>query len=148
MTSCSFTRLFIFPCAGKAGMLPLNLYARVRFSRTLHTRPRVQRAPGLPCALCYREGANEDANLGRTVPRDREVVSSRHCERSEAIHLPAYRKNRLLRFARNDVGRANYHLPPHPEEAAKRPSRRASRNSYPTPAFQFCDTSHVHIQIP
>ena len=33
-------------------MLPLNLYARVRFLLcTLHTRPRVQRAPGLPCAL-------------------------------------------------------------------------------------------------
>src|SRR5882757_8904183 len=33
-------------------MSPLNLYARVRILRTkLHTRPRVQRAPGLPCAL-------------------------------------------------------------------------------------------------
>jgi hypothetical protein len=29
------------------------LYARVRiFLRLLHTRPRVQRAPGIPCALC------------------------------------------------------------------------------------------------
>jgi hypothetical protein len=27
----------------------------------------------------------------------------RHCERSEAIHLAAQRKNGLLRFARNDV---------------------------------------------
>ena len=27
---------------------------------------------------------------------------SRHCERSEAIHLAAQRKNGLLRFARND----------------------------------------------
>jgi hypothetical protein len=39
-------------CAGKAGVFPLNLYARVRFySCILHTRPRVQRAPGFPCAL-------------------------------------------------------------------------------------------------
>jgi hypothetical protein len=38
--------------AGKAGLLPLNLYARVRYSCTiLHARPRVQRAPGFPCAL-------------------------------------------------------------------------------------------------
>ena len=37
-------------CAGKAGLLPLNLYAHVRFSLSvLHMRPRVQRAPGLPC---------------------------------------------------------------------------------------------------
>ncbi|MEH2535743.1 hypothetical protein V1277_004959 [Bradyrhizobium sp. AZCC 1588] len=33
-------------------MLPLYLYARVRFCFAhLHTRPRVQPAPGLPCAL-------------------------------------------------------------------------------------------------
>src|SRR6476620_10813752 len=44
--------LFIFPCAGNAGLLPLNLYARVRFSLCIsHTRPRVQRAPGIPCSL-------------------------------------------------------------------------------------------------
>jgi hypothetical protein len=30
-----------------------DLYARVRvFVHCLHTRPRVQRAPGVPCALC------------------------------------------------------------------------------------------------
>src|ERR1700682_3686460 len=33
-------------------MPPLNLHARVRFSLcNLHTRPRVQRAPGIPCSL-------------------------------------------------------------------------------------------------
>jgi len=38
-------------------MLPLYLYARVRFlMRKLHTGPRVQRAPGLPCALYFEEG--------------------------------------------------------------------------------------------
>ena len=38
--------------AGKAGLPPLNLYARVHFYPiTGHTGPRVQRAPGLPCAL-------------------------------------------------------------------------------------------------
>ena len=41
-------------CAGKAGLLPLNLYAHVRFCLLpLHMRPRVQRAPGLPRALSF-----------------------------------------------------------------------------------------------
>ena len=57
-------------------MLPLNLYARVRvLCAQLHTRPRVQRAPGLPCALYVFKGANEDANLGRNASRERKVVS-------------------------------------------------------------------------
>jgi hypothetical protein len=43
----------------------------------------------------------DDANLGRIAPRDRETVSSRHCERSEAIQLSSLRRG-LLRFARND----------------------------------------------
>ena len=35
-------------------MLRLLLYARVRLSRALlHTRPRVQQAPGIPCALFF-----------------------------------------------------------------------------------------------
>ena len=39
-------------CAGNAGVLQLYLYARVRFlCALLHTRPRVQQAPGIPCAL-------------------------------------------------------------------------------------------------
>jgi hypothetical protein len=44
---------------------PLNLYARVRFLLcNLHTRPRVQRAPGLPCALCIMRGWNEMQSPG------------------------------------------------------------------------------------
>jgi hypothetical protein len=39
-------------CAGNAGMLRLYLYARVRlYHHLLHTGPRVQQAPGIPCAL-------------------------------------------------------------------------------------------------
>ena len=42
-------------CAGNAGVLRLYLYARVRTSScTLHTRPRVQQAPGIPCSLSGR----------------------------------------------------------------------------------------------
>jgi hypothetical protein len=52
---------------------PLNLYARVRFSLcTLHTRPRVQRAPGIPCSLFEGESF---ANLGQIVPREGEAMS-------------------------------------------------------------------------
>jgi hypothetical protein len=35
--------------------------------------------------------------------RDREVISRRHCERSEAIHSLFLLRDGLLRFARNDV---------------------------------------------
>src|SRR6266481_8426509 len=35
----------------------------------------------------------------------------RHCERSEAIHLAAQRKNGLLRFARNDGGARESAIP-------------------------------------
>jgi hypothetical protein len=63
-------------------VFPLNLYARVRtFYAQLHARPRVQRAPGLPGALCSAEGANEDAKLGRHASRDREAVFERLEER-------------------------------------------------------------------
>ncbi len=40
------------------------------FCASMHTRPRVQRAPGLPCALLF-EGRSEFANLGRSVSRER-----------------------------------------------------------------------------
>ena len=79
-------------------MFPLNLYARVHFvCSKSHARPRVQRAPGLPCALSF-EGKEFLAKFGRDAPRDRKIVSIlRHClrqtrsvcarERSdEAIH--------------------------------------------------------------
>jgi len=55
-------------------MLPLNLYARVRvLLRTLHTRPRVQRAPGLPCALVFKEGTTMQTSgeLRREIAKSR-----------------------------------------------------------------------------
>ena len=58
-------------------MFPLNLYARVRFSLcSLHTRPRVQRAPGLPCALCFFLGRHDLAKLGRIASRECGIASS------------------------------------------------------------------------
>jgi len=56
-------------CAGKAGCSPLDLYARVRTSLCiLHTRPRVQRAPGLPCALVISGDTSRRINSGRASP--------------------------------------------------------------------------------
>ena len=46
------------------------------FCACLHTRPRVQRAPGFPCALLFLSRAAIDAKLGRIAPRDREAVSA------------------------------------------------------------------------
>ena len=68
-------------CAGNAGVLRLYLYARVRISlHTLHTRPRVQQAPGIPCSLSF-EGKEFQQTSGAIAPRERETASSRHCER-------------------------------------------------------------------
>src|SRR5215216_2926737 len=71
-------------------------------------RPECSRCPVCSCAVLFaqiaRETAgaagtrsslrplfsrrtNEDANLGQIMPRECEDSSSRHCERSEAIHL-------------------------------------------------------------
>src|SRR3954471_11327771 len=52
----------------------------------------------------FSKRANEDANLGRIMPRDRETVStSLRAQRSNPpLHLRRYG---LLRFARNDVVR-------------------------------------------
>jgi hypothetical protein len=53
-------------------MFSAALYARVRFVfHPLHTRPRVQRASGIPCSLMF-EG-QRNANLGRIPPRDADV---------------------------------------------------------------------------
>jgi len=73
-------------------MLRLYLYARVRILKCiLHTRPRVQQAPGVPCALSLL-GRNDLVQPGQIMPRECGRVSARHCERSEAIHFTAQRK--------------------------------------------------------
>ena len=55
-------------------MLRLYLYARVPFClRKSHARPRVQQAPGLPCALDFEERANETQTSG---DQRREIVAS------------------------------------------------------------------------
>ena len=78
--SCRESRMIRFTC----GLLV----------RSLCARPRVQSAPGFPCALFSREGET-DANLGRIAPRECGRVSAliethRHC-RSERRSNPASR---------------------------------------------------------
>src|SRR3977135_486362 len=41
------------------------------FCAFVHTRPRVQRAPGFPCALCLSEGETETQSSGAIAPRGR-----------------------------------------------------------------------------
>jgi hypothetical protein len=76
-------------------MLRLYLYARVRvLMRKLHTGPRVQRAPGLPCALLSSRAARLTANLGQACREKANVYP-----RVIASH-PVGAKRR--RVARND----------------------------------------------
>ena len=82
-------------------MFSAALYARVQLSlHYSHTRPRVQRASGIPCAL-WIEGEKFPANLGRNASRECEgvstVIARSVCD--EAIHLSARGKYGLLRFA-------------------------------------------------
>ena len=74
-------------------MLRLYLYARVHFClRKSHAGPRVQRAPGLPCALPFRGRTTDDAKLGRKMSRERETISTslRAQRRNPPLRLPCY----------------------------------------------------------
>jgi hypothetical protein len=75
-------------CAGNAGVFRLYLYARVRISmHTLHTRPRVQRAPGIPCTLRFRkEGTRSSKPRAQCVARTRSHICVGWVERSETLH--------------------------------------------------------------
>ena len=46
-------------------MFRLYLYARVRFLRTVHTRPRVQHAPGIPYSLVRGKGLRKTSGTSR-----------------------------------------------------------------------------------
>jgi hypothetical protein len=58
-------------------MLRLYLYARVHFClRKSHAGPRVQRAPGLPCALRFQEGNRRCKTRAKDVARRRSRINS------------------------------------------------------------------------
>jgi hypothetical protein len=50
-------------------------------------------APGIPCALCYQRRERFLQNLGRVVPRERGVVSSRLFENRIHLVVPDKRAN-------------------------------------------------------
>src|SRR5665213_3798147 len=50
------------------------------FCASMHARPRVQRAPGLPCALFLLGTRTKCKTSGKTMSRERGVLSYRHCE--------------------------------------------------------------------
>src|SRR5437868_15256181 len=61
------------PLRREGRSVPAALYARVHFYlRKSHAGPRVQQAPGLPCALCFEEGKK------RCKPRTRCAARSRN----------------------------------------------------------------------
>jgi hypothetical protein len=66
-------------CAGKAGVFPLNLYARVRISCDAHcTRDRGCSAHPVFPAPSYFWGANDLQASDKTMSRERELTSSCH----------------------------------------------------------------------
>src|SRR5687768_11670342 len=97
------TKYAVKPLRGGCRSVSAALYARVRQLRNFwHTRPRVQRAPGIPCALYFNRGTTNLKSSGENKPRERLRMFPRHCERSdlsavarrakaEAIHLSACR---------------------------------------------------------
>ena len=78
-------------------MLRLYLYARVRFSfALLHTRPRVQQAPGIPCALD--RAKNSPINSGAVCRGDAKACLSSVIA-SEAKQSISQRKENMDCFA-------------------------------------------------
>jgi hypothetical protein len=56
-------------------VLRLYLYARVRtFVHILHTRPRVQQAPGIPCSLCLKRERNFSKARALFASREGDVM--------------------------------------------------------------------------
>jgi hypothetical protein len=62
---------------GMSDVLRCPVCSCAHFLYTLRMRPRVQRASGIPCALCFSERATSyHANLGRNASRERRHTSS------------------------------------------------------------------------
>ena len=66
----------------------------------LHARPRVQRAPGFPCALVCEEGVKKQQTSGAIARRDREVSAVSAVETASALRSDPAEVNPLLRWSR------------------------------------------------
>src|SRR5665213_2074763 len=90
-------------CAGKAGVFPLHLYARVRFllMHIAHETAGAARTRSSLRPLVF-EG-ERFACLGRSVSRECGTMPRRHCEEHLRRSNPVFACGTgLLRFARND----------------------------------------------
>jgi hypothetical protein len=105
-------RISLKPSRRESRMPPLHLYARVPPTSTLlHTRPRVQRAPGFPCALLivrvkviFRQTSGELAARSRTHVGT-SLRGALATKQSSFLLNPSsgcFKKAGLLRSARND----------------------------------------------
>ena len=102
--------------ASKVMLDQLPAYAQIgpgqarRLSRRPHVLFARRRASGIP-----RGGREADEVSSKRKPAQffelRRLLRYRHCERSEAIHITAERRDGLLRFARNDVDRLSKPVP-------------------------------------
>ena len=75
---------------GMSDVLRCPVCSCAHFLSTLRMRPRVQRASGIPCALCFQEGEDYLQASG-AMRRENANMYPRHCERSEAIHAATRR---------------------------------------------------------
>jgi hypothetical protein len=74
-------------------MLRLYLYARVRvLMRKLHTGPRVQRAPGLPCAL-FLLGAGVTQSPGAVRAAGMRMRTLAMSEKAACLRMPKVKAN-------------------------------------------------------
>jgi hypothetical protein len=130
-------------CAGNAGVLRLYLYARVRTSSCpLHTRPRVQQAPGIPCSLRFR-GRDKFMQTSGTVCRENAKLYPRHCERSEAIHSAACGDvDCFAALAMTRIGRGAPDTP-YAWDIARRSGRTKSSSQGDQ---DFTDATHAHVK--
>src|ERR1700743_2749034 len=109
----------------------------VFFAAHLHARPRVQRAPGLPCAL-FLEARSTFANLGHMMSRERRRIFSRRpglragtpararCARRYAV------LSMFMQSACSLVGWAKRSVPTSRTRATRWWARREHRFAHPT----------------
>jgi hypothetical protein len=89
--------------AGMPGDSGVLVYSCAFYQSKVHTRLRVQRASGIPHALCFSWAEDSRTTRAHRAAR-RERAFRRHCEErsDEAIHSFFTRRDGLLRCARND----------------------------------------------
>jgi len=111
------------------------------FFYTLHTRPRVQQAPGIPCTLRFRGGDKFMQTSGALCRENAKLYSpSLRAKRSNPKR--GARRRGLLRFARNDADkprRTGY--PPHLWRMTRPWSRAKSSSQQRERGF-----GHAHVK--